>query len=95
MKQSRSVVLSLFFLSFFLITAPAFARDIIKLKDGTVLEGAIVAQNTDGTSLLVGFGNKAEPKWISFGQIQSIRFGEVPVTAQPIEAEGAEQTTNG
>jgi hypothetical protein len=64
----------------FLLAVPAFSADIplfrgddkIEMKDGTVIEGRIVAKNS--VQLYVDIGEK-EPKRIDMSDIKTIHFG--------------------
>ncbi len=64
------------FLAIILLAPAVFAgADKIKLKDGTILEGAIVARNDHQ----IYFNNGKEVLHIDFSDIKSIAFGPKPL----------------
>jgi hypothetical protein len=70
--------LALFFSLLFVSTA--FAKDVIKLKNGKILEGNIAAWGTGQTQVLFQTEGAKEPEWISVVDIDTIQFN-APVIA--------------
>ena len=61
-----------------------FAQDVVKLEDGSQLEGTIIAWSVDETMIYFKpLGQEKEPFWIPISDIKSIEYGANPARENP------------
>lgn len=69
----RSIFVTLILAAILISPVNAFAKNVVELKDGTVLEGDIAAISSTKTEIyFVPSDKKVEPRWISISEIRKL-----------------------